>query len=127
WVADLKSTTNGSLYHLMKHEKEARPVVIPLISSGDKDSSWRAAAIAAMWNDPAAEPRLLQAVKDREIGTWPEEKTSPNSWNRVVPWWITSIALLRRVGTPAILPVFQELAADKDLVHTARTSMALTL
>jgi NADPH-dependent 2,4-dienoyl-CoA reductase/sulfur reductase-like enzyme len=128
WVADLKSVTNASLYHLMKHEKQARPVVVPLLNDADKDTSWRAATIVAMWNDSAAEPRLLKAIKDREVGFQPDDKHfHPDLWNRMVPWWITSIALLRRCGTAAMLPVFQELAADKDLVHTARTSLALTL
>jgi hypothetical protein len=129
WVADLKTTSNASLYHLMKHEQQARPVVVPLIDdpSADAGTSWRAAAIAAMWNDSAAEPRLLKAIKERELGWANDEKDSPDNNNRVTPWWIVSIALLRRCGTAAMLPVFAELADDPRLLHNARTTMALTL
>ncbi|MEX0777227.1 MAG: FAD-dependent oxidoreductase [Phycisphaeraceae bacterium] len=129
WVADLKSTTNASLYHLVKHRKDAQPVVLPLIQDADAGTSWRAAAVAAMWDEPAAEPRLLAAIRQREEGQWPDEPKEgrPEHNNRLVPWWIVSIALLRRCGTAAMLPVLAQTAADPQLLHNARTATALTL
>ena len=128
WVRDLREAPPGfALWHLYRSPRAARPLVAPLATSDDPATSWRAAAILAMWSDPQAEPRLCQAIRQRESGFESSPaKDRPDSNHRVAPHWLIAISLLRRCGTAACLRDLWDLACQPDLLLNARTAIALT-
>ena len=100
-----------------------------LLQSDDPAVTWRAAAILAAWGDAAAEPRLVQAVTEREEGSeYNAAKDNPRAMrkHKTVPRWWASAALLRLCGTPAGLPALSGLAATPELQLNARNIVALT-
>jgi hypothetical protein len=127
-LAELQTTSGVALYHLYRHGIAARPLVAPLVSHADPAISFRAAALLAMWSDPLAESRLLQAIRDREYGfqSTPQNQQPENNPQHV-PHYIVATALLRRCCTPVALPDFAALAADPALPHNGRTALALAL
>jgi len=126
WIAEMKRSAGPAMYHLWRAEDAARGKILPLLASPDAGVSWRAAAIVAMWADPAAEDRLRLAIRTREYGFDPAEPQRPETSNRLVPNWLAAIVLLRRCGTPACLEDLYQVACDPALVHNARTAIAIT-
>lgn len=99
-----------------------------LIDTGSADTSWHAAAIAAMWGMPYAQQRLCKAITSREYGfenSDPQHR--PEQCNVHMPRWVTAAAMLRICGNQDCLPTLQTLAEDVHLVANVRTSIALTL
>jgi hypothetical protein len=130
WAADLAQNNNpqSQLWYLYRAGPElAGPLVAPLIHSPDPDVSFNAAAILAMWADPRAQARLIQAVQTKEYGfaSLPEAQR-PERSSTVVPRWLSAIALLRICADAQCLPALQQVASDPALVLNARTSIAIT-
>mgnify|MGYP001466630153 CR=1 FL=1 len=91
-------------------------------------ASFYAAAILAMWDDPAAEPRLLEAVVAREDGPPPTPESSGAHGQEIdAPFWLIAVTLLRRCGTRRSVPVLRELAADANHLLNIRTAVGLTI
>ena len=127
-----------SIWWLYRHREEAQAEVRNRIGSEQAMVSWLAAGIGAMWDDPAAEPRLMQAIEMMEYGfdgaqavvagklRWYEE-TLPEKNRRLAPNWLVATGLLRCCGTAACLPVLEKLI-ERDLpVIGVRTTIASTL
>lgn len=128
WVEKVAADFGTEMYYLYRAGPRAAAAALrPLLESDDKDASWRAATIFAMWADPAAEPRLLRAIRDREYGfdNTPENKR-PEQFARHLPNWFVAIAMLRICGTVAAIPVLYELSGDPSLLHNCRTTIAVT-
>ena len=101
----------------------ATPLLRPLLL--EPGASWRAALVLAMLGDEAAEPRLLEAVRTREIGYASDDPRHPQRCQRLAPNWIASLVFLRRCATERTLAALEGLAGDPDLLHNARTATAL--
>lgn len=128
WVEKVAADFGVEMYRLYRAGAEAAaPALQPLLASDDNDVSWRAAAIFAIWEDAAAEPRLLRAIRDREYGfdNAPENRR-PEQFARSLPNWFVAAALLRICGTAAAIPLLYELSGDPSLFHNGRTTIAIT-
>ena len=117
------------IWHLFRDQKRHGEAVRARLASAEPRVSFYAAAVLAMWGDVTAEPRLLEALRTREVGPAPEEKAVPGAFAQCIdlPYWMQAVVLLRRVGTEACLPTLTELAGDTTLPFNARTTLALTL
>ncbi len=127
---ELADRRGYALWRLYRAGRKALAGLLPLLKAGATapQVSWRAALAAAMAGEPAAESRLVSAIAAREEGfadSPPNRRPDQN--NHMAANWITAVALLRRCGTSACLPVLKELAADPQLTLNLRTSVALTV
>ncbi len=130
WAMALEQNQNpqSELWYLYRAGPTlAGPFVTPLLNSADPDVSFNAAAILAMWTDPQAQPRLIQAIQTREYGfdSLPEPQR-PERYAMAAPRWMTAIALLRTCADAQCLTALQHVAADPSIVLNARTSIAIT-
>ena len=124
-AADESFDAPWRLYRAGQTDAAVRERVLALLSSANDLASWRAAAIASLWGEVAAAPRLLRAIQER-AGVIEDDSGDRGKGRRCeVPVWLISVSLLRAVGTPDCLPVLDELASDKNLLHNARTAIAL--
>lgn len=112
------------LYWNGRTNDEVRDAVLALLDDANQQTAYRAAAIAAMWDEPAAEAPLLRQVAMRHEEQL-SEKESKNP--RAVHNWFLAISLLRRVGTARALPLLAEVASEQPLLHNVRTAIALSL
>lgn len=140
-LAALERGEPGSaLWWLYQHEPLVHgDVRRKLAESRRPMTGWLAAGVLAMWGDPAAEPRLIEAVATAEYGfgddygwvpptgLYKTDGFNPLEWNKVVPNWLCAVALLRRCGTDACLPALDALL-DRPIhgVNTL-TTVAVTL
>jgi len=126
-VTDLVQKTREGfglhMYLLTLVGEAAIPLVRPLLD--DPEASWRASLVLAMLGDEAAEPRLLEAIRSREIGFASDDPRHPSRCPRLAPNWIVALVFLRRCATKNTLGALDQLAADGGLVHNARTATAL--
>jgi hypothetical protein len=111
------------MYLLLGAGHAAIPALVKLLR--EPTASWRAAVVLAMLGDKSAEPRLLQAVREREVGFDPDDPRHPKHCQRLAPNWLSALVFLRRCSTQLTLKVLAELAVDKALVHNGRTACAL--
>ena len=127
WITELQGgPATEALWHLYRCGPAAKPQVRPLLDSAEATTSWRAAAILAMWGDADAEPRLLHAIRIREDDQ-KRDITRPQQEWFYVPRWYAALTLLKRCVTHRSLPLLQELAADPSLVLNLRNAVALAL
>jgi len=117
-----------AMWLLYRHPHLCRSEIMRLIEDGSLTISWRAAAVAAMWGEAKAEPRLCRAIEtaeDGREGLSEVERTA--SWHRCVPNWITAIALLRICGTNMCLAILAAVAEKSELPLNVRTAIAITI
>ena len=133
--------TGEAIWWLARHEELARDQVLARLGSPDPAVSWIAAGIAAMWSDPAAQPRLLQAIATEEYGfsgvredvpdgtgKYVPHTPEPLTWHKLSPNWLTAIALVRRCGdTDAIAELERFVARSSRLGLSAATTLLLTV
>lgn len=139
-----QAVCDDKLWWLYCHANEVRPAVLERLTSSNSNISWLAACVAAMWGEPAAEPRLLQAIATLEYGfaDWLEPSAQaqpgvnspavpkpkgPMSDPRLAPRWLVAAGLLRRCGTAACLPVLASLVNRPTHSVNAMTTISLTL
>jgi hypothetical protein len=98
------------------------------LKSKDAVQRWKAALLLGAWGDPAAEPRLLAALAEREIG--PEHdalKFNPARGSRaILPRWWLAVNLLRRCGSARCLPALLRFGGCPDLPFHVKTALFLT-
>jgi len=126
-----------SIWTLYRHKKSVQDEVIQRLASENKEVSWLAATLCAMWGDSIAEDRLIQAVQSREYGYDDESEAanharpnlaeSPKRNVRLVQNWVTAVALLRLCGTSKAVEALVELAKDESLSVDMRSTIASTL
>lgn len=109
--------------------RAATPGLRKLVKSKDRAAAWRSAMVLGAWGDVEAEPRLLTAVKTREVGAEAAAgAVDPQRGSRaILPRWWIALTLLRRCGTSAAIPVLIRLAQRNALPFRLKTSLALTL
>jgi len=131
-----RGETGMSLWLLYRYRDHVAEQVMQRLNSPDADVSWYAAGVAAMWAEPAAEPRLIRAIEQREYGfdeaSDADERQGvgvgdPTSNRRLAPNWLVAVCLLRRCGANACVPALAKLAEDPALTMNARAAIALTL
>lgn len=117
------------LWHLYRREERPVDVLLERLGHERPRVSFYAAAILAMWEDAAAEPRLLRALRDNEMGPGPEECRVPGAHGQYIdiPFWLQAVVLLRRAGSSLCLPALRELSRRPGLPLNVRTIIALTL
>lgn len=97
------------------------------LGSREADRSWRAAVLFAMWGDSAAEPRLIRAIRRREVG--PEHDPAgfdPGRGSlRILPRWWAAVTLLRRCGGRRALAALRTLATDPGLPPRVLSALAV--
>jgi len=122
----VEKTRHGFGPHMFLLYLAGEAAVLPLRDMlAEPEASWRAAVILAMRRDAAAEFRLLQAIKNREIGFATDDPRRPELCQRLAPNWISALVFLRHCASPACLEPLSRLASDPSLVHNARTATAL--
>ncbi len=130
WLSSLDEGKPGvHLWHLwqqwdLHHEEVTQRLVSP-----DRHVSFYAATVSAMAGDAAGEPRLLQALADREIGPTPDDFRVPGAFGECIdiPFWLQAVVLLRRIGGAETLPLLRQLASEHDQPFNVRTTLALTV
>ncbi len=113
------------LYRAGQNDNAVRQRVLALLDSENVLASWRAAAIAALWGETAAQNRLLRAITERGGIVENSDGDRDKTYRCEVPNWLVAVSLLRSIGGPECLPVLSELADDQTLLHNARTAIAL--
>jgi hypothetical protein len=113
------------LYRAGKEDLQIRTRVLSLLESTNDLASWRAAAIAALWGESVAAPRLVKAIQERADATENTDGDHDKTYRCEVPNWLIAVSLLRLVGAPDSLAVLNHLADDAGLLHNARTAIAL--
>ncbi len=117
-----------AMWLLYRHPHLCRSEIQRLIHDRRSAISWRAAAVAAMWGEAIAEPRLCHAIKTAEDGREEFGDTGRTaSWHKAVPNWITAIALLRLCGTGLCFSVLAAVAEKPDTPLNVRTAVAITI
>lgn len=125
WLNELRDgPATAALWHLYRAKDAAEPHLVPLLASGDPTISWRAAAVLAMWHDSRAEPRLWQAIRNREDDRARDITRPQQEWFYMARWY-AALTLLKRCITPRSLPLLEELAADASLALNLRNAVAL--
>lgn len=125
WLRELRAgPATAALWHLYRAKDSALPHLAPLLDSPDATTSWRAAAILAMWGDERAEPRLWQAIRAREDDRVRDITRPQQEWFYMARWY-AALTLLKRCLTPRSLDVLEELAADSSLALNLRNAVAL--
>jgi glycine/D-amino acid oxidase-like deaminating enzyme len=118
----------GALWPVYEARQDTEGEVLQLLLSTESQTSWLAACILAMWGDPRAEDRLLEAIVSREQGPEPTEAAVGAFGQRIaIPNWLNAVVLLRCCGTARCLPALADLAGETDVVLNVRTALALTL
>jgi len=115
------------IWHLSTGADDARRFLRERLDSPDERVSWLAAGIAAMASDPAAEPRLLRAVRQREWGFTDADESDPFGNRKLAPSWLAALVLLRRCGTERCVPVLEEMSRAGGLSLSARVAIAMLL
>ncbi|MDQ7993980.1 MAG: hypothetical protein REI45_15010, partial [Propionicimonas sp.] len=100
---------DASLWWAMRHPESCREQVLERTGAESPETtSWLAAAVAAMWGEPAAEPRLIAAIERLEASPARHRRRSqegseagPGESGRSAPRWLAAVVLLRRCGTAA--------------------------
>jgi hypothetical protein len=105
------------------------PSLKPWLASRDSTRSWRAAELFAAWGENIAEPRLLRAISQREVGFEhdPSLLDSRAGSRGILPRWWTAVTLLRRCGTVKSLSTLERLAASAALPFRVRCALILSL
>ncbi|WP_033289740.1 FAD-dependent oxidoreductase [Amycolatopsis jejuensis] len=129
-----------AMWWLYRNEPSVRDDVMHRLAAAEAGPmvSWLAAAVVAMWKDPAAEPRLIAAVESHEYGFGgsygppPGYSVRPGEFDPfeqpyLAPNWLCAVALLRRCGTEACLPALERLLARPVHGINTLTTVALTL
>lgn len=123
-----KGIPSGYLWFLYKERERYEQAIVDRLNSPDPHVSWLAAVVLAMWEDPRAESRLLQAIEHDEIGV------ETPSWGAGafmqwvdIPNWLLAVNLLRRCGTGNALPALRKVAEMRSPLLDIRTSVAITL
>ncbi|MEX0745444.1 MAG: FAD-dependent oxidoreductase [Phycisphaeraceae bacterium] len=115
--------SDAALWHLYRAADRVRDAVRGYLDSAEPRVSWLAAGVCAMWGDASAEPRLIEAIANREVDD--DDSTKRN--RRLVPAWMAAIAMLRCCGTDRCLDVLGGVAATPGLMLNVRTTIGLTL
>lgn len=116
------------LWHCFRQPSRCDAIVRKLLDSDNRQVSFYAACVLAMWSDSSAEPRLLAAIRDHEEGL-PATKSNAGAYGQEIdiPNWLLSVILLRRCGTEKCLASLSELVRQLDLIFNVRTSIAMTV
>lgn len=128
WLEHLDSGTSGlHLWHLGRNPAVAAEVVGRLAAPSEAVSFF-AAAILAFQADARAEPRLLQALANRETGLDEDDPANAGAFSLCVaiPFWLQAMVLLRICGTEACLPALLAVL-EKPLPFNVVTMIALTV
>lgn len=141
-LAELDHGAPGeAIWWLARHEELARDAVHARLASPHAATSWLAAGIAAMWGDPDAQPRLLRAIESHEYGfddagirtpagtgNYVPAEPEPLTWHKLVPNWLTAIALLRMCGdSDAIDSLERTVERSASLGLSTATTILLTI
>ncbi len=128
-LAELAKGHSGvPLWMLYRDRRKYAEAVLAQLDSDQPNASFYAACILAMWNDPRAEKRLLQAIANNEDGgTDPADNTGAYGQEIDIPFWLLAIILLRCCGTQECVPTLLEVASVPQSNLNVRSSMALTL
>lgn len=133
-TSQLDSGTPGAaIWWLYRNTAVARYEVVKRITHQDPHVSWLAASVMAMWGDPYAELRLLQAIEELEYGfqavqfSHQRRQPTPATSAKLVPNWLCAVALLRRCGTALSLPHLQALLRRGPDNIDVLATLALTL
>lgn len=124
----LRGEPGGYLWQIYRNRSDWESEVAGAMEYDDPHVSWLAALLLAMWKDQRAEPRLLEAVanKERGVETPASARGAFGQWIDV-PNWYLAVVLLRRVGTASALPHLKSLAEQTGNPLNVRTAVALTL
>ncbi len=129
WLAELDRGEPGMHLWQMFHDDVVRLRVMRRLGAAQPRVSFYAAAVAAMWGEVAAEPRLLEALAAREAGPPPEEHAVRGAWGQCIdyPFWLLAVLLLRRCGGEACVPALHRLAGEPGLPLNVLTVLGCTL
>lgn len=116
------------LWWIFRNPEAHKTQILSLLETGSPATSFYAAAILAMWNDPRAESRLVQSIITKESGPPASPENSGAFGQEIdVPFWLLGIILLRRCGTTDCLEALRTEADNPDAILNIRTAIALTV
>lgn len=123
-----KGIPGGYLWFLYKERDNYEQEVVNRLNPSDLNVSWLAAVVLAMWQDTRAEPRLLQAIENEELGVETPKWGAGAFMQWVdIPNWLLAVNLLRRCGTGNSLPALRKVAEMQSPLLDIRTSVAITI
>ncbi len=127
WLNELSNgPATAALWHLFRAKDAAHERVLSLLDSPHATTSWRAAALLAMWHDERAELRLWHAIRTREDDRTRDITKPQQEWFYMARWY-AALTLLKRCITPRSLPLLEELAADATLPINLRNAVAMAV
>ncbi|MFA9476689.1 FAD-dependent oxidoreductase [Phycisphaerales bacterium AB-hyl4] len=125
-----------SMWWLYRNESKIGEQVRQRLDHDDPKVSWIAAGICALWRENRAEPRLIEAIRQREYGydgSWKSahahglEGFEPLKNLRLVPNWLAAICMLRHCGSSRCVDALRDLAEVPGHALVTRTSLALAI
>lgn len=128
-VAQLDAAkVSGYLWVLYANRSTYEAEVVERLNSANRNVSWLAATVLAMWGDPRAEARLLTAIREREVGSAaPAEARGAFSQQIDQPNWFVAIHLLRLCGSAAALDLLNKVVAQEAPCFDLYTAVGYTL
>lgn len=129
-VADLGAGLHSvSLWTLFSDWERSQDDVRRFLVSNDAVASWLAACIAGLHGDNAAEPRLIEAILNREEGE--SENTAKYctdaAFNPFPPNWVVAVAVLRECGTARSADVLYDLLDNAEFGLDVRVTIVQAL
>ncbi|GHC03450.1 FAD-dependent oxidoreductase [Cerasicoccus arenae] len=128
-IDSLKQGRSGiALWRVSQDRSRYNEEVRNVLHSQNSKASFYAACVLAMWADPIAEPRLIEALVGRENGAVdPLENQGAYGQEIDVPFWLIAVVMLRCCGSNACLPALRTCALEPEIPLNVRTSIALTV
>tara|TARA_R100000027_G_scaffold61790_2_gene53423 strand:- start:3620 stop:6511 length:2892 start_codon:yes stop_codon:yes gene_type:complete len=116
------------VWEIYRDPDSYRAGVEEALDCGDSRTSFTAACILAMWEDPKAEDRLLSAIRKREVGITSFRKNRGAYGQEIdVPFWVLAVVLLRRCGSEECLEPISRIVEEIDCPLPVKCAVALTV
>ncbi len=115
------------MWALLRSHKSVETRLEEMLRRDNAQASWLAACVLAARGNPSAEPRLLEALRNREYGCEDVDTSLKPEVSPVFrPNWEVAIALLRVCGTAACVKPLLDYAAHEGIRFRVRASLLLT-
>ena len=131
------------IWWLYRDRAHCEAEVLGRLHSENNKTTWFAACVVALWGDQRAEPRLLEALRNREWGydehsdaclrprmpNWAnqDQPLDPKSMKHLVQNWFCALSLLRCCGTEQSITEIEDLVASQPLTLQGRCAVAITV
>ena len=128
---------DASLWWASRHPERTRDLMLMRLQdpTSNESTTWFAAAVLAVWGDPAAEPRLVAALRTLEYAPSATRRRTeqsgseagPGASTRAAPRWLVALVLLRACGGAATVDALDGLRRHAGHSLTTLSAACLTI